>query len=381
MLGVEPVPLAEAVGRVLAEGILADIDMPPFDRSQMDGFAVRAEDTAGAPVELAVAGESAAGSGWFDELLPGTAVRIMTGAPVPPGADAVQKVELTAESDGVVRIIERVEMGRNIVACGAEVAAGTPIFEKGERITDAMIAPLAAFGKANVLAGRRPRVSVLSTGSEIVPVDELPGRDQIRNSNGPALRALTLKFGGVPTVHPAVGDGMDELISAIANAARDSDILVITGGVSVGKYDLTKDALGRLGGEIFFEKVRLKPGKPAVFAKLGGCLVFGLPGNPVSAAVTFYLFVRPAILAMQGAADTRLRSATAVLASAVKAPAERDALVPARLATDGHARLIAVPLVSQGSSDLVSFAEAEALVSVPQGNVREENDVVPIFML
>jgi molybdenum cofactor synthesis domain-containing protein len=380
-LGDEDVDLASAAGRILAEDIAADVDLPPFDRSQMDGFAVRAAETAGAPVDLVIAGESAAGRRWPTPLSPGGAVRIMTGAPVPAGADAVQKVELTRESDGSVRILETLKPGTNIVIRGAEVRAGTTIFSRGELVTGHMIAPLAAFGKAILKLGKRPRTAVLSTGSELVAVAVKPGEDQIRNSNAPILASLISKCSGPAEILASIGDDLNELVSVIGEATSRNDLLVVTGGVSVGKYDLTKEALRQLRAEIFFEKLRLKPGKPAVFARLGECLVFALPGNPVSAAVTFYLLVRFALMRMQGANQPRLREETARLGGPAKAPKERDAFVAATLRTDGEGQLIADPLPTQGSSDLVSFSRAEALISVERGTGLAEGEAARILLL
>lgn len=389
-LGTHVVELRSAVGRVLAEDIVADTDLPPFHRSQMDGFAVVGNDTIHAPVGLKIVGESAAGRGWHRELRSGEAVRIMTGAPVPNGADAVQKVEMTTEKGvtgehhdvgGFVNVLEAVKTGANIVRKGSEILSGETIFSSGEVITENMIASLAAFGYAKVRVSRQPHISILGTGSEIVDITESPGRDQIRNSNSIMIDVLSRKFGATTTVLPNAKDEISNLKSEIEKAVSCSDILVMTGGVSVGKYDLTKLALTELGAEIFFDRISLKPGKPMVFAKLNETLIFGLPGNPVSAAVTFYLFVRMAILQMQSAAEIDLRRGFAILAYSVKAAKERDTYFPARLETDREGRLIATPLRSQGSSDFIGFARAEALIFVPKGNTCDTGDVVKISYL
>ncbi len=391
-LGDESVRLSAAVGRILAQDILADTDMPPFDRSQMDGFAVIAKDTAAAPVELKIVGESAAGRGWHRKMKVGEAVRIMTGAPVPNGADAIQKIELIRESDGIISILEPTGVGRYIVKKGAEIKKRGRLFERGDAINEKMIASLAAFGYATVSVFSKPRVSILGTGTEIVPIGKTPGRNQIRNSNSAMLKALCDAAGASSRELPQTGDdleklkrviskavGLDQKISAIRNPK--SEILVITGGVSVGKYDLTKLALRELGAELFFERVRLRPGKPTVFGKLNGALIFGLPGNPVSAAVTFYLFVRTAILKMQRAAQTDLRSGSAVLTSNAKGAKERDTYLPAALETDKKGRLMATPLRWHGSSDFVGFAKADALVFVPRGQTIPTGGVAKIAYL
>lgn len=394
-LGSGKVILADAVGRVLAEPVAADTDLPPFDRSMMDGYAVISADTLRKParsksVMLTIVGESSAGHGWNGRLKPGQAVRIMTGARVPTGADAVQRVEVTRESDGAVTILEPVKKGMSIVRRGAEIKRGKVIFKTGELITENMIATLASFGYAKVRVARRPQVAILGTGTEIVDIAKRPGRDQIRNSNSVMLDVLARRFGAETRVLPMAGDDLAKLESTIRDAvqpqrpkAKDPrpDLLIITGGVSVGKYDLTKLALRELGAEIFFEKVCLKPGKPAVFARLGETLVFGLPGNPVSAAVTFHLFVRKALMLMQAAKRTDLPPGTAITGANVKAAKDRDTYAAASLSTDASGHLIATPLRTQGSSDLVSFARAEALIFIAAGKSYKMGQAVEIVLL
>jgi molybdenum cofactor synthesis domain-containing protein len=382
-LGVERIDLAEAAGRILAEPIVADTDLPPFDRSQMDGYAVIAKDTLNAPIQLNIVGESAAGRGWHNKLNRGEAVRIMTGAPVPKGADAVQKVELTTESDGIVTIFEHAKRGQNIVHRAAEIKRGKTISKTGEVVIENMIAALASFGYAKVKVARRPRVAILATGSEIVDVAKKPKRDQIRNSNSAMLDVLCRRFGAETLVLDNVGDDIGGLKSTIKSAIRNSrpEILIITGGVSVGKYDHTKTALTELGAHIFFDKVCLKPGKPAVFAKLGKTLIFGLPGNPVSAAVTFHLFVRKALLQLQGTTQTDLTTGHAILSANAKAARDRDTYLPSRLTTNEVGQLVATPLKSQGSSDFVGFARADSLVFIPAGKNCRARDIVDVAFL
>ncbi|MGB7202018.1 MAG: gephyrin-like molybdotransferase Glp [Pyrinomonadaceae bacterium] len=380
-LGSEKIALSAAVGRILAENIVADADLPPFDRSMMDGYAVVAADTKATPVTLRIVGESAAGHGWHKKLRSGEAVRIMTGAPVPSGADAVQKVELTHEADALVTITEAAKRGQNIVRRAAEIKRGKRIFAAGETVTENMIAVLASFGYARVTVGKRPRVAILGTGSEIVDVAKRPGRDQIRNSNSAMLDVLCRKFAAETTVVPIIKDDIAELKNAIRSAAKKVDILIVIGGVSVGKYDHTKAALTELGAEIFFDKVCLKPGKPAVFARLGKTLIFGLPGNPVSAAVTFHLFVRKAILKLQHATQTDLKRGVAVIAADAKAARDRDTYLPASLGTNSTGQLVAIPLRSQGSSDFVGFARADALIFLPKGSRRSSGECADIAFL
>ncbi len=391
-LGAEKVAIDASVGRILREDIVADTDMPPFDRSQMDGFAVVAADTIATPATLTIVGESAAGKGWHKSLRRGEAVRIMTGAPVPKGADAVQKIELTNENRAsygkpagqavqTVGISEHTEQGRHIVYRGSEIKKGTTIFREGAVVTENMIATLAAFGYSSVKISRPPRVAILGTGSEIVEIEKKPGRDQIRNSNSVMLDVLCRKFGAETKIFPIVKDEISDLKFEISKAAESSNIVVLTGGVSVGKYDYTKTALDELGAEIFFDKVRLKPGKPVVFARIGKTLVFGLPGNPVSAAVTFHLFVRKAILKMQGATATEMRTGFAVLAANAKAARERDTYLPSRLETNKLGQSITHPLKWQGSSDFVGFAQADSLIFVAKGKMVANGEVARVVYL
>ncbi len=390
-IGSESILLSQGVGRVLAEDIIADMDLPPFDRSQMDGFAVRAADVAKAPVDLEIVGESAAGRGWHHELKPNEAVRIMTGAPVPIGADAVQKVELTSEhsfgsdaaqtTDGSISILEPIAPGRNIVRQGAEIKKGELIFSTGERINERMIASLAAFGYAGVLAAKRPRVAVFTTGSEVVEINEMPGRDQIRNSNSAMLQALVETVAGQVHLLPTAPDDLDGIKEVIKAAAASADLVVITGGVSVGKYDLTKRALIELGAEVFFERVRLKPGKPAVFARLDKTLMFGLPGNPVSAAVTFYMFVRKALLLMQSASMTDLPRATAIAADILKAAPQRDTYLPVKLEFGSDGRVMATAVKWIGSSDFIGYGKSDALAFVPGGETIGAGGQTEVLLL
>ncbi|HET6890154.1 MAG TPA: gephyrin-like molybdotransferase Glp, partial [Pyrinomonadaceae bacterium] len=370
----EAVPLSNALGRYLAEDIIADSDLPPFDRAQMDGYAIRAAEikdaTPDAPSRLHIVGESAAGRGWHNEMSAGEAVRIMTGAPVPRGADSVQQVELTREVDGsgVVEILQAVETGRSIVPRGSEIKAGETVLRVGEQINAAMTAVLASFGYSNVKVGSRPRIAVLATGSELVEVSKKPGQDQIRDSNTYSLSAYATQAGGIVERLPLAGDDIEVLREQIERASNSSNVIVASGGVSMGVYDFTKTALKELKAEIFFERVALRPGKPTVFARLpNGTLIFGLPGNPVSVSVTFNLFARTALLAMQGAREPNLEEQFAILERSVKGSADRESYLPAVLKTDQAGHLVAEPLKWGGSSDFVAFARANGLIKVPIG--------------
>jgi molybdenum cofactor synthesis domain-containing protein len=376
------VRLPDSRSRILAEDITADTDLPPFDRAQMDGYAVRAEDVASSPARLHIVGESAAGAGWHYELKRGEAVRIMTGAPVPKGADAVQQVELTREVDGTVEILEPVIPGRSIVNQASEIKAGETVLWAGDQISAVMIATLASFGYAKVKVARRPRVAVMATGSELVDVDQSPARDQIRDSNNYTIEAYATQAHAIVERLPLVGDETNALKEKIRDAAARSDVLITSGGVSMGVYDFTKAALKELGAEIFFERVALRPGKPTVFARLGRTLVFGLPGNPVSVAVTFNLFARAALLRMQGATKATLNEEHAALSRDVKGSIDRESYLPAILRTDERGILLAEPLKWGGSSDFVSFAKASALINIPAGpGLTRKESIVSVVRL
>jgi molybdenum cofactor synthesis domain-containing protein len=408
----ERVTLSEAVGRVLAEDVVADSDLPPFHRAQMDGYALRAADVVNVPVRLRVVGEAAAGRGWHRELKAGEAVRIMTGAPVPAGADSVQKVEVTQESEvtealeagAFVEVREATKRGQFIVERASEVTRGTVVLRAGETINAAMMAALASFGYAEVAVGARPRVCVLATGTELVAVDKQPGADEIRDSNSYSLGAYAGLAGAQVERLPLAGDDLVSLQGEIESAAGRCDVLILSGGVSMGVYDFTKTALRALGAEVLFERVALRPGKPTVFARLQASghsaaseqskstedgatskhstLVFGLPGNPVSVSVTFNLFARVALRVMQGAQDATLKEERALLSHPVKGAAERESFLPATLDTDDEARLRARPLKWGGSSDFVAFTRAGALINVPQGaGVLEAGEIVRVLRL
>ncbi len=399
----ETIDLEDSIGRVLAENIKADMDLPPFDRSQMDGFAVRSDDTKNAPVNLRIIGESVAGKGFDQKMKSGEAVRIMTGARVPDGADTVQKVEVTTEKDGFVEILETAKPAQNINKFASEIKIGTKVFAKGEIINEQMIAAFASFGYAKLKVFQKPQVSIFSTGSEIVEIGETPQKDQIRNSNSMMLKILAERAGANAEILPQVHDDFKTLKTAIAKAVgikakgkrqkaksdekqsqiknRKSQILIITGGVSVGDYDFTKPVLRELGAEIFFEKVSLKPGKPAVFARLNDVLIFGLPGNPVSVAVTFYLFARYAIWRAQAAKNCELKRGFAVCSDKIKGAKERDCYLPVSLSTNKKGELIIESLRFSGSSNFIAFSRADALVFIPQGKNLEKDDVAEILFL
>jgi len=381
-LASEDVPLAQAQGRILACEVVADADLPPFDRSAMDGYAVCAEDVASAPVWLPVAGQIRAGQAPAMTLAPGTAVQIMTGAPVPAGANAVQMVEKTRASDDGLRVevLEAVVAGQNIAPRGSEVRAGAAVVEAGRAIDPATLAVLAAVGQGLVRVGRRPRVAVAVTGDELVDVAQAPGPGRIRNSNGPAILAQASLAGAEVRSLGMAPDDPDLIGALIAEGLKD-DVLVLSGGVSAGVFDLVEEALESHGVRLLFTKVAIKPGAPLVFGKRDHCLIFGLPGNPVSAQVTFDLFVRPALLRLQGARIVARPTVDAELAEAVKNRSGRRAHLPVDLRFEGH-RFVARPLRSQGSADLVGHARANALLVLEaERTAAEAGERAPALLL
>ncbi len=302
-LGEEHVELLDALGRVLAEDIVAPEQILPWDNSAMDGYALRAEDTRGVseahPVVLRLAGTVAAGRIFEGILEKGQALRIMTGAPMPPGADAVIRQEDTQASDQGISILQEVRPGQNVRYAGEDVKAGEQILQAGTVCRPGVIGLLAAVGRRRVAVRQRPRVSILATGDEILRWDEVPTPGKIYNSNSYALGAQVLQAGGVPVLLGAAADAKD-LIARRLREGVQADLLLTTGGISVGEYDLIAETLRELAADVRVRKVNMRPGKPFTFALLRGKPVFALPGNPVSCMVTFELFVRPAIRKMQG---------------------------------------------------------------------------------
>ncbi len=399
--GVETVALAASAGRVLAEDVTADRDQPPFDRATRDGFAARAgEWTAGA--RLKVAGQVRAGEAWHDgdnpggKMAAGTAIVIMTGAPVPAGADAVAMIEHAVQAGDEVWAGpgRSLRVGENVVPRGSEARAGDVVLAAGMVLGAAEIAVAAACGRAELAVRTRPVVAILATGDELVELDQTPGEQQIRNSNSYALAALVEAAGGAARRVSIARDTREHLWARITEGLR-CDLLLLSGGVSAGKYDLVEDVLAEFGAEFFFTGVKMQPGKPVVFGRLpktsasagqriresaeGWTCFFGLPGNPVSTQVTFHCFVEPLLRAMCGAAAAAPRFVQATLAEGVRGKAGLTRILPATLTFD-----LARPEVRlvgwQGSGDLAANARANCYAVLPDGRDLSAGDVITVLL-
>ena len=377
----EQLPLLQAASRVLAEPILADRDQPPFARSTRDGFACRASELQHGA--LRIAGLLRAGQPWTGESMrAGEAVEIMTGAAVPPGADCVFMVEHGTVADGQVRLNGQhsPQPGENIVPAGAEARRGDTIIPAGRRLAPAEIAAAAACGAATVRGFARPRVAILATGDELVEVAETPLAHQIRNSNSYSLAAQIAAAGGDPEIFPIVRDEVAETQDAIRRASA-FDLLLLTGGVSMGRFDYVEPALLSAGAEFLFTGVRMQPGKPVVFGRLGENPFFGLPGNPISTMVTFALFVAPLLRSLGGERDAAPIFRMARLAEAVEVRTGLTRFLPARLHSDIQGTTVRrIPW--QGSGDLTAAARANAFLVVPE--IRDklgEGEIVSVLEL
>lgn len=379
----EDVALPHALGRILAEDSVAREPLPAFANSAMDGYALRAADTQAAspehPIALTLAGEIPAGRVYEGTVGEGQAVRILTGAPVPESADAVIQQELVEVVDGVVHLSAPVVVGNNVRPAGDDVLPGQLLAPKGTELGPAELALLAALGVHPVRVTRRPRVAILGTGDELVPLGQTPRPGQIRDSNTVYLAAAVTRAGGDPQVLGIAGDRADELRARLREA-QAADLILTSGGVSVGDYDLVKQMLAEQG-DIDFWRVRMRPGKPLAFGLLGKTPLLGLPGNPVSAAVTFELFARPAIRTQLGAAQIERPRIEARLAGQALERADRRQYVRAQLSTAGG-QLVAQPTGNQGSHILSSLRGASCFLIVETGEgVIAPGELVPALLL
>jgi molybdopterin molybdotransferase len=365
-MSAESVALLDSMHRILREDVFCDADSPPFDKAIRDGFAVRAQDVTQVPAVLTIIGESRAGAGADVVVGEGQSCEIMTGAPFPQGANAVVMIENTERvSSSSVRILKSARENEGLLRRGAEARKGDKILQAGRCIALADIGVLASTGKAKILVSRKPRVGVIATGDELVDVHETPQAGQIRNSNTYTVCAQVKEAGGEPVLLGMARDNLDDLREKIKRGLNEHDLLLVSGGVSMGKYDLVEKVFAEFGVEVLFDKIAMKPGKPTVFGHRGNTYVFGLPGNPLSTMVAFHMFVRPLILFLLKAADTAPKILEAKLDAPTKCDPERAALVPATVRFEsGGYRIRTAPW--KGSSDLVGLARANALIMIPR---------------
>ncbi len=374
--GTETVDLLAAAGRVLAEPVLADRDLPPFPRSTRDGYAVRAANLVNLPTRLTVIAEIKAGESLDRipaEVGPGQAVAIMTGAPVPNGADAVVMVEYTARDSDQVEIKKSTSAGDNIVPRGAEAQEGSRLLDRGMRLNEAAIALAASVGKSTLVVHKRPRVALLTTGDEIVEISATPGPTQIRNSNTYSLAVQIQNAGGEPVLLPIAPDEPKALRTLIEQGLQ-SDLLLMTGGVSMGRYDLVEPVLTEMKSEFFFTGAMIQPGRPVVFGRCdagtpardgaSAPYFFGLPGNPISTMVTFELFARPMLEALAGQSPRTLTFQHARLKKEIRIKPGLKRFLPATLS--GEFDDCSVELVRwQGSGDIAATARANCYIVIP----------------
>lgn len=376
-LEAEEVPFAEAHGRVLREDVTASDDAPAADNSGMDGYAVRAEDT---PGELRVLGDIPAGHVATLRVEPGTALRIMTGAFVPEGANAVAQVEITDGGLELVRVLEQVKAGAHIRRRGEDMRAGSVVMRAGTPIGAAEIGMLAAVRKTTVRVGRRPTVAILATGDELLEPHEPPAAGKIVNSNSYLLAALVREAGGIPRSLGIVRDTREATIAALEEASQ-SDFVLSSGGVSVGAYDFVKEAMEALGAETKFWRVSMKPGKPVVLSRLRERVCLGLPGNPVSCFVSFHLFVAPALRKALG--QTANLTPAAIPTRLIGPPRGGDRRTYYRVrVTIRDGELVSQPMATQGSGSLTSIVRANGLAIVEAGSsMAEAGTLVPTHLL
>ena len=373
-LPTEQIPSLESAGRVLAEDVLADRDYPPFPRSARDGFAVRAADV---PGELTVIGEVRAGEVYRGSVGPGEAVEIMTGAPLPEGADAIVMVEHTERSGDRVKITRSLKTGENFNAQGIEARRGSTVLSVGRRLGFAEIALLAMVGRECATVYKRPRVAILPTGDEIVEAGQQPEAFQIRNSNAWSMAVQVARAGGEPQILPIARDNYESTRGLIEQGLTH-DLLLLSGGVSAGKYDIVERVLADLGARFFFDRVLVQPGQPLVFGTARGKFFFGLPGNPASTMVTFEVFARAAMELLGGAAEAPLPLLQARLSKDVRHKPGLTRFLPAQVSADGST---VTPEPWQGSGDVNALARANAfLVTEPERESWTAGDMIRVLL-
>ncbi|MBI4713157.1 MAG: molybdopterin molybdotransferase MoeA [Planctomycetes bacterium] len=377
---IETAELSAALGRVCAEDVFSDIDLPPFDKSAMDGYAVRSEDLKRAPVELEVIGMIAAGQQANYELKPGKAIKIMTGAVVPSGADAVIMKENTEPlTNNIIKCLKGVRTGENISYKAEDLKDGQQVINAGTRITASAIGLLAAVGKHQISVYQNPRVAVLTTGAELVDITAKPQPAQIRNSNTYSLMAQFAEMGinahslGVVKDEPAK-------LAAKVNEGLQYDFLVLTGGVSVGDYDIVEDTLKKAGVEIIFNKVAIKPGKPFTFGINKHCLIFGLPGNPLATFVITEVFIRAALVGFTNCPAAKRPIIKAGISESINKPYERQQYLTGWL-EQTETGLTVRPIAGHGSADLVSLKDANCFIIVPPNTTIPQGEMVECMLI
>jgi molybdopterin molybdotransferase len=369
--GTESVSLLASMGRVLAQGVAADRDFPPFRRAMRDGYAVRAADLAHLPARLQVVGEIKAGASPEDvplEIRPGQAAGIMTGAPAPYGADAVVMIEYTSLKDNHVTITRGVTSGDNIVLPGSEAPKGQPLLTPGSRMDYAAIGLAASVGLESLTVYRRPKIAILSTGDEIVEIGAQPGPHQIRNSNSYSLAAQVAAAGGEPNILSIARDERSHLLALIEQGLQ-SDLLLLSGGVSMGKYDLVEQVLAEFGAEFFFTGAQIQPGRPVVFGRAQGRYFFGLPGNPISTMVTFELFAKAMLEALAGMAPRSLQFLHARLKAELAVKTGLKRFLPGFLS--GEFENVEVKLAGwHGSGDVAAMGRSNCYIVIPEERAK-----------
>jgi len=364
VLGTERIELGRGVGRVLAEDLMARVALPGFDYSAMDGYAVARSSFVGSgPWSLPVRGESRAGA-LARPLLPGTACRIFTGAPLPEAADAVVMQEDVTRAGDDAGFVQVPPLGAHIRRRGEDLAEGAVALRQGTRLNPFQLGLAAAVDRSELLVARRPRVTILCTGEELRSPGSPATPGTIPDSNGPSLAALVAATGAIPTLAPRIGDTLEATEAALRAALRSCDVLLTVGGVSVGEHDLVRAALARVGAELEFWKVQIRPGKPLAFGRYGETAILGLPGNPVSAQLTFALFGMPLLRAMQGDRNPIPARGRARLQSALRQSPGRTGFYRAQLQGD-----LAIPATNQASGSAVSLAQSDALLILPAESV------------
>lgn len=375
VLGAEQVGFLDAAGRVLREDVHSSHDVPEGDNTAMDGYAVRAEDIANVPARLRVIEDLPAGTVATKKLEPGTAIRIMTGALLPEGADTIAHVEITDAGSDFVTVSSSLQRGTNVRYRGEDMREGDVVLRDGQPLGAAEIGVLAGVQKTIVRVGRRPIVAIISTGDEIVDVDQLRTPGKVVNSNSYSLAALVREAGAIPRMIGIVEDTLEATMAAIESAA-ESDFVISTGGVSVGAYDYVKDALDALGAETKFWQVSMKPGKPVVLSRIRERLYFGLPGNPVSCMVSFHLFIAPSFRKAMGQTSNLLPPIVRTrIAAPLKSRGDRRNYLRVRVVAE-NGELVSHPMSSQGSGVSTSMVQANGLAIAETGVTRIEADAM-----